>query len=111
MIKELRDKIEKYEFIEKDVSELIVKTREDTTIAVNSEWSKRITSDKKKNEERMDMMEEKLKRKQNELDTMRVCVLRLLHIESTASPANAAEGERGDQSTIRSGPASNRRAI
>lgn len=81
--------MQKYEFIEKDVSgrkwafhliiALIAKTRDDTTIAVNSEWSKRISSEKKKNEEKVEFMEEKLKRKQNEIDILKVVSFADLH--------------------------------
>ena len=54
--------------------ELIVKTREDTTIALNNDWSKRLTAEKKKNEEKIESWNNRMKQKQEENDMLRVCI-------------------------------------
>ena len=54
--------------------ELIVKTREDTTIALNNDWSKRLTAEKNKNEEKIESWNNRMKQKQEENDMLRVCI-------------------------------------
>ena len=51
-----------------------MKTREDTTIALNNDWSKRLTAEKKKNEEKIESWNSRMKQKQEENDMLRVCI-------------------------------------
>lgn len=51
---------------------LVAKTREDVTIAVNNEWSKKITGEIKKSEEKVQSMEDQLNRKKKEIETLHV---------------------------------------
>lgn len=79
---------------------LVAKTREDVTIAINNEWSKKITGEIKKSEEKVQSMEDQLNRKKKEIETLRVgSDLLVLNIESSdtltkPTPGRITENQR-----------------
>ena len=53
----------------------MTKTREKERMAINAEWSTRVVAEKKKNEEKIALVNEQLKLKQKEVEALKVFVI------------------------------------